>query len=258
LLKLKESEVTTMANDVEVDNTTSTAVEDDKPVDRSDIIQDRAFRGEYSYDTIIEGITNQMSDYMNLEDDTDYVSEFYNQFYDSYDFILNDDQEEYKDDAIEYIFGLKDKFTDFIRIIMEKRLNISIDEDKVDAVDMEWTIRHLYEFFIIGARENFKTCISKDVIERISNDDELDDKEYFQTIDSLMDLYTPLLQMTPTEFLKYRGDEEVIKLFDTGMVSGNFLRKYSPKLYANEEFKVELINHITMIEQFKDEVKGNV
>ena len=68
-----------------------------------------------------------------------------------------------------------------------------------------------------------------------------------------MSLYTPLLTMTPTEFLKYRGDDDITDLFENGVVSGNFLIKYSPKLYANDEFQVELINHIVMIQTMEED-----
>ena len=59
------------------------------------------------------------------------------------------------------------------------------------------------------------------------------------------------------EFLKYRGDQEIIQFFENGKVVGNFLRKYTPKLYQNEEFEVELINYITMVQQSKEEVFNN-
>ena len=223
-----------MSKDVDLENTTSEAVDDDKPIDRSDIIQDRAFRGEFSYDNIKESIINQANDYMNIEDRNDYITIFFEQYHKSCDFALSDDLEEYKDDAIDYL-----------------------NEDRFDEYDHEWIVSKLYQFFFIDARDNFKTCISLDVTNRMTNEAELDDKEYFDTIQDLMNLYTPLLTMTPTEFLKYRGDEEIIELFDSGVVCGNFLTKYSPKLYANEEFQVELINHITMIQSMNDKENGN-
>lgn len=239
-------------NDVDLESTTSVAVDDDKPIDRSDIIQDRAFRGEFSYNTIKESITTQADDYMNIEDTTDYVTIFFEQYHKSCDYAINDDQEEYKDDAIRYLNDLKDNFLDFMDELFQKRLNVSIDEDRMDEYDHDWIVSTLYQFFFINARDNFKTCISLDVVGRMTNEAELDDNEYFDTIQDLMNLYTPLLTMTPTEFLKYRGDEEIIELFDSGVVSGNFLIKYTPKLYANEEFQVELINHITMIQSLNE------
>lgn len=246
-----------MSKDVDLENTTSEAVDDDKPIDRSDIIQDRAFRGEFSYDNIKESIINQANDYMNIEDRNDYITIFFEQYHKSCDFALSDDLEEYKDDAIDYLNNLKDQFLTFMDELIEKRLNITINEDRFDEYDHEWIVSKLYQFFFIDARDNFKTCISLDVTNRMTNEAELDDKEYFDTIQDLMNLYTPLLTMTPTEFLKYRGDEEIIELFDSGVVCGNFLTKYSPKLYANEEFQVELINHITMIQSMNDKENGN-
>ena len=70
-----------MSKDVDLENTTSEAVDDDKPIDRSDIIQDRAFRGEFSYDNIKESIINQANDYMNIEDRNDYITIFFEQYH---------------------------------------------------------------------------------------------------------------------------------------------------------------------------------
>ena len=48
----------------------------------------------------------------------------------------------------------------------------------------------------------------------------------------------------------YIKDEDMIDLFESNKVIGNFLRKYSPKLYQNEEFKIDIINNITTYSQF--------
>ena len=240
-----------MNNDTE--NNVSVAVDDDKPIDRSDIIQDRAFRGDFSYDAIKEAIINQTNDYMNIEDTNDYISIFFTQYHQSCDFVLNDELDEYKDDAIEYLNNLKTNFEDFMTGLFEKRLNIFINDERLDEYGYEWLLGRLYHFFFIEARDNFKTCISLDVVNRMTNHAELSDKEYFDTIQDLMSLYTPLLTMTPTEFLKYRGDDDITDLFENGVVSGNFLIKYSPKLYANDEFQVELINHIVMIQTMEED-----
>ena len=54
------------------------------------------------------------------------------------------------------------------------------------------------------------------------------------------------------EFLRYIDDNEVFELFNSNKVNGNFLRKYSPKLYQNEDLKVEIINEITLQNVFME------
>lgn len=244
-----------MNTDVAEINTTSDVIDDDKPVDPSDIISEVSFKGEYNYNDIKDAISKQASDYMNLDDDTDYTIIFFDQYHKSMEYANNDEDTGYREDVLRYLDDLRDNFFTFMDDLFELRLNLSIDEDMVSGgnYDHEWVIELLYRFFILDARSNFKTCISFDVVNRMPNKDELDDDEYFSQVQSLMELYTPIITViTPEEFLKYRGDEEVISLFENGVVSGNFLRKYTPKLYANEEFQIELINHITMMNTMEE------
>ena len=75
----------------------------------------------------------------------------------------------------------------------------------------------------------------------------MDDKEYFNTIREMLKEYSPLIiAMGPMEFIRYNKNDIVRELFDNGRVSGNFLRKYSPKLYDNEDLEVEIINQVTI------------
>jgi hypothetical protein len=48
------------------------------------------------------------------------------------------------------------------------------------------------------------------------------------------------------------GGNEVLELYEASKVVGNFLKKYSPKLYANEEFKMELVSYIVMATTITD------
>jgi len=78
-----------------------------------------------------------------------------------------------------------------------------------------------------------------------------DDKEYFTKVNELIDSFNPLFtSIGPIEFLKYSKDEDMLDLVESNKVIGNFLRKYSPKLYQNDEFKIDIINNITTYNQF--------
>ncbi len=69
--------------------------------------------------------------------------------------------------------------------------------------------------------------------------------------------YTPIITvMGPQEFLRNCNDsDKVINLIESGRVTGNFMRKYSPRLYQNEEFECEIIAYITSVIELYKETK---
>lgn len=221
------------------------------------LIQEHAFLGVYPFVTILEGIQKQFQDYINMDDATNYVDIFFNQLQTSYDAVNNNDAEEHPTEIKEVLANIYRNFIDSIKQLFSDRLYISIidiEDDNIDDSDLEFIIRRLYEFFILNARDNFKVVIATDILQFIKDIGD-DDNAYFKAIDEAMDRYTPLLtSVTPTQFLKYRGDQELCDLFENHRVNGNFLKKYTPKLYMNEDFQVELINYITMIHQFKGDI----
>ena len=221
------------------------------------LIQERAFLGIYPFEVILEGIEKQFQDYINMEDTTNYVDIFFSQLQASFNAVNNNDAEEHPNEIKEVLEINYRKFIDKIKILFNDRLSISIidiENDNIDDPDLEFIIRRLYEFFILGARNNFKTIIATDLLPIVKDIGD-DDAAYFRAIDESMDRYNPLItSVTPTEFLKYRGDQEVYDLFENHRVNGNFLKKYSPKLYMNEDFQVEVINYVTMVHQFKQDV----
>lgn len=232
----------------------------DLPITHADVIKENVFIGSTPLDVIMEGIETQFDDYINIEDKSNYVDIFYNQLHASYE-AANDDTETFKEDMIKTLDDIHQKFIDRMVELFNVRLTLTIadvESESVDLDDIEFTIRRLYEFFIMDARNNFKVAIAYDAKARIGKQIS-DHREYMRTVNNLMtNNYNPLITaIGPMEFLKYRGDQEIIQFFETGKVTGNFLRKYTPKFYMNEEFEVEVINYITMIQQIKEEVFNN-
>jgi len=223
-------------------------------------IKERAFLG-VPIETLFEDITTQFEDYINLENSTNLVDVFYNQLDLSYDKVINDASEIYPNEIKEYLDSIHQRFVDMMRNLFKSRLTIAITDlegEMINREDLEYIIRRLYEFFIIGAKTNFKVVIAKDIS---SNIDSLkgEEEEYFKTLQGLIDNYSPLITtITPTQFLQYRGDQEIFDLFENGRVTGNFLRKYSPKIYQNEEYVVDLINYITMTDRFKKSMEDSL
>ena len=223
-----------------------------------DIARHTAFISSMPLDVIIEGIENQFDDYIKLEDTTNYVDIFYNSLAASYN-EARSDNELFQEEVISVLDEVQNKFVTKLIELFNTRLTLTIDDVESESYnydELEIILRKLYEFFILQAKKNFKVAIAKDIKDKIGI--VADSRDYFKNLRNMMYQYSPLIvTFGPMEFLRYIGDQEVIEFFDDGKVVGNFLRKYSPKLYQNEEFEVELLNYITMIQQIKREVLGN-
>lgn len=224
----------------------------------SELMRDSYFLGEYPLDTIIEGIRDQFSDYINMEDDTDYVDIFYTQIHMSFKAVESAEDEGRPREIIDALNNILDVFIDEMTRLFSLRLTISIsmvEEGDIDQDQLELILRRLYEYFILGAKKNFINVIMKDVLHRIKD---VTDEALFGTIEDLMDIYSPLItSINPTQFLQYSDGKDIIEMLDDGIIAGNFLRKYTPKLYQNEEFNLDLIDRIAVAHQFKQEVMSN-
>lgn len=245
-----------LANPVDISGDVKGANDPDKILDYSKLMQQVYFIGNTPFSTIIEGIKEQFQDYININDTTNYVEVFYRQLFNSYESINNDVSEEYPQEAKDGLNTLHNIFVDTILHLFATRLFISINGvEDMNKNDLEFIIQRTYEYFIMNAKRNFKTVISTSINGMISETIN-DDDEYFQQLQSLMELFSPLIQkVTPTEFLQLTGDKEVYDLFTNNRITGNFLRKYTPKLYQNEVFAVEIINYTTMAHLFKEELE---
>ena len=232
----------------------------DQPIDYSELVKDSTFIGQYPYETIIEGLEEQFADYINLEDDnTNYVDVFYDQLHASFE-AINTDEEEHPQEKKMVLQNLQDKFIEKMAMLFEQRLTITfvdIDGGMSNYDDIEFVLRRSYEFFILGARNNFLTVMAADIYPKVKDIE--NDREYFNTVNDLVDSHSPLItSFGPIEFLKYRNDREMIELFENGKIVGNFLRKYSAKLYNNETFRIDIVNHITAYQQFMGDLNDSV
>lgn len=234
-------------------------------VDYSELIANESFLGEYPFDSIIEGITDQFTNYIDTDDKINYVDTFYEQIHASYKAISSDDGEEHPVERREALDNILDKFVATMQDLFNKRLSLTItalESEVVDQDELEHVIREAYEYFILNARKNFKQVICSDIIHRMGQPPE-NDTEYFNKIREMLRQYSPLVTaIDPERFIWYTSvgsthsidDFPIQKLFTDGKISGNFLRRYSPKLYQYEEFEVEIINHIVMSQETKEEL----
>jgi hypothetical protein len=177
----------------------------------------------------------------------------------SYSRLAEDDSEEHPQEIKELLDNHYSQFIELIKSLFEKRLLITIQSIELEENDenLEFTIKRLYEFFILNAKRNFKSVISLDIMSNLKPVYDNDD-EFFGDINHMMDNYSPLVTaITPQKFMEYCGDKEISNLFESNQAVGNFLRKYTPKLYQNDDFLVEIINRITMLHQFKQDIIDN-
>ena len=227
-----------------------------QPMDYEEIMKYSVFQGEYPFDTIMEGIKNQFSNYIGTEDQTNYVNAFYTQYHISCK-LLEEDDEDHPIEKRNILNNILTEFEDTICKLFNKRLAINItaydDNLGTSDTDLEQTLQIAYEFFILNAKNNFKKVISKDITARIKTVIDKDD-EFFEVVKNTMQYYSPLvIAIGPVEFLRYCEDDNIIEQFNANKITGNFLRKYSPRLYQFEEFEVEIINQITLLQEFKEE-----
>lgn len=219
--------------------------------------EESVFLGEYPFEVILEGITSQFENYIGTEDSTNYVEVFYTQYHNSMD-TLNGDDVDNPDLKKEILDRRLDEFTTKMAELFENRLNISIadiEKDDLNIDKIEYIIMTLYDYFIINARKNLMTVISKDIGSKINTIIE-DNRQLMNTINDMMRFYSPLIiDLSAMEFLRYTGNKDVIELYDNCEFVGNFLMKYSPKLYQFPDYEVEIVSQIVSILELKEEMK---
>lgn len=232
----------------------------EEAIDYTELIKSRAFLGDTPFSVILEGLETQFDDYINLEDKTNYVDIFYSQLHKSYESVKSDASEDHPNEVIEVLDNIHQTFISSICNMLYERLTLTIidvEGESFNPDDLEFVLRRVYEFFILGARDNFKVVIAASVLPNVI--DIIDDSVYFLKVQELVWMHNPLItSFGPMEFLKYRNDSEIIEMFNNGKIAGNFLRKYSPKFYQNGDFLVEVINHITIIQQFRTDLIDSV
>lgn len=242
---------------VDNDNDNNDALNDaslsDEPVSYTEYISPVALVGKYPFEVIIEGLRNQFANYISTEDRNDYVDIFYEEYNNALKLKYEQDfPEEYTEAVNKYM----DNFLAVIYELFSTKLAITLTEldDSAPTSDsVEMSIRKLYTFFILNARDTFKKIITKAVINKI--DPSLDNRAFYAAVRKEIEPYSSaIVIIRPTEFLAMCGETDIINMFNTGIVSGNFLRKYTPRLYKNEEYECELIAHITSIIEYKKDL----
>jgi hypothetical protein len=242
-----------------------TPSEDEGIIDQESIAKQVSFVGEFPYDTIKEGLKDQFSNYMSTEDSTDYVDIFYNQLEASYLRIKDDNADLPMDDRELMTAALDEIHNDFISYMAElfnQTLTITfreINNEEISYDGIKSAFSAVYDFFILNARNNFIKALSNDIVNRLRKFGDIrDDEVFFHKINDLMPFYDPIIvSISPNGFIDYLANddlgESIREMYNDGVFLGNFLRRYSPKLYKNSDFKSEIISNVTMLYDLGEE-----
>lgn len=222
--------------------------------DRRSLIAEECFLGQCPFDTILAGLEHQFRNYMTTDDADHYVDIFYTQL----DASLEDARDQSKfdvDDVLEVLSDLEDRFVDHMAKLFETHLNVGLagyEDGTIDPESCRYILTRAYEYFILNAKRNFTVAISASVNDRLNRElgwpspDDQSDHRLARINDLLNTEFNPIITtMTPIDFLKFTGDPDILKLFEDHRLIGNFLLRYTPRLYKHEVYVIELINHIT-------------
>jgi len=223
---------------------------DEQVINDSTSIAEQAFVGDHPLITIIDGTRQQFSNYMSQDaDQTNYLEIFYDQLAHSYQVLEERHDLVRSQDMKESLATTYDQFVDLLGTLISEYLGIGIvdlEEGTMSPSDSTYVLTRIYEYFILQARRNFKVAIATSVNAAIRLNRSINSDNYFEHLQELLEDYSPLItNIMPMDFLNFTGDRELIELYANGRIGGNFLLRYSPKLYQNQDFVVELINYIT-------------
>lgn len=225
----------------------------DDPNVYGEIAEEEYFLGEYPYSVLVENITSQFSNYISTDDRTNYVELFYEQLHAS-ELVLQDEEEEHPDEVRELLQRILDNFNSTMFSLFRQRLTLTIvdfEDGSIEPAELEVTIRLLYEYFILQAKDNFRNVISKDIASKLPID--LSDDEFYKQAEDMIPGYSPIMYAVgPQEFRRLsNATEDLNNLFDSNKVVGNFLRRYSPRLFENEDFQVDILAHVAVVHGVK-------
>lgn len=235
--------------------------QDQEYLQRMDVAKENAFRGDYPLEDIFEELTNQFSNYIQLDasDRTNYVEIFFKQLKESMDEIIEEDGD-LLEDQIEYLDIVYNYFVDLISTLFQRRLCISLNFLETNPYDSNTydMLSILYKFFILDARKNFKTYFTERALiaMKVGNTDQtnlvtavyniLDDMDHTLIVDGMVE-----------EFIQRVTDKStadtIYGYFEENIISGNFFIRYSPRFYQNTDLLADIADDVITMYQYHKE-----
>lgn len=220
-----------------------------------------AWMGSYSLNAIAESIEDQFNNYSHLEDTINYVDIFYDQLDISKE-ISTFEPEINQSDYFNVLNKVENDFISMMLDLFSTKLNIEIvevDSDNIDYINMRNYIYIIYTYFIINSISNFTEAITNDYLSHNTELD-LDDEKLFSKVYSDLDkIYSPIITFGCDKFLDYtiNKSKALKELWDNTLVTGNFLNKYTPRLYRNEDLHSSITTNIIQSYMLKKGIELN-
>lgn len=221
------------------------------------LLEDTIFFGDYPLIDLEDRIKTQFETIIALEDDTNFFQIALNSFRYSLE-VINVEFDEYTLERREILTSKYYQFINFMIELIEEKLTISIPDYESGMLlkdEIEYVIDQIYKFFVLKGRKNFKKVIATQIGRQLKPF-ENDPTTYLEKAQEIIQDYFGIITKIDCEqFLAILKADEIWELYETGVIVGNFLRKYSARLYRHHDFIVEILNQIMINLYFKDDTK---
>ena len=235
--------------------------QDQEYLQRMDVAKENAFCGDYPVEDIFEELTNQFSNYIQLDasDRTNYVEIFFKQLKESMDEIIEEDGD-LLENQLEYLDIVYNYFVDLISTLFQRRLCISLNFLETNPYDSNAydMLSILYKFFILDARKNFKNYFTERALLTMkkSNADQTNLVATAYNILDDMD-HTLIMDGMVEDFIRKATDKStadtIYGYFEENIISGNFLIRYSPRFYQNTDLLADIADDVITMYQYHKE-----
>ena len=222
------------------------------------LLQDTVFFGYYPIDDLKLRIKEQFENYITMEDDTNFFEIALNSFQYSLE-VINVEFDEYTLERKELISNMYLDFINYIIELIETNLTISIPNYELGLLtrtETEYILNEIYKYFILKARKNFKKVITAELKGQLESLEQNPTKYLEKAQEIIMNYGGLISQVDIEQFLQITKAETIYDLYDSGEIIGNFLRRYSPRLYRHPDYLVEILNQLMIQLYFKDESKA--
>lgn len=221
-----------------------------------EVIKDTVFNCPFTPEELKQHIVDQFDSYINLFDHYNYFQEFLVSYKVSQE-ILDLEMDEYIQERAEALEEIYIGFICFMVSTIETNLGISIPEFEtgiMDRQDTEYLIDEIYKTFILDGRKNLSKIIAVDVIKQLKSTKNPDQAAEFAK-EIINDYADKITFIDPEEFLMEIGKDNLMELYEDGIIAGNFFRRFSPHFDQNDDFRAEVLNRIILLLYYKDESK---
>lgn len=222
------------------------------------LLQDTVFFGDYPLEDLKLRIKEQFENYISMEDDSNFFEIALNSFQYSLE-VIEVEFDEYTLERKELLSNMYLDFINYIINLIEEHLTVSIPDYEtglLSRAEAEYIINEVYKYFILKARKNFKKVITNELKGQLKSLEDNATKYLEKAQEIILNYGGIITQVSLPQFLQITKAEQIYELYENGQIIGNFLRRYSPRLYKHPDYLVEILNQLMIQLYFKDESKA--